>query len=249
MEKKTIPNRWTGIILIWTGIILIALGLLGIWLIYQQNWHQKDLESDSQTEKQIIDAESTSDPLCPDEHHPHIIDLGLPSGTKWACCNIGATKPEESGSHFAWGETEEKRSFDMDNYAYYSEDRRTIGTEIAGTQYDVAFVQWGGLWRMPTLDQIKELVEECKWTWTERNVKNGILLTGPNEKCLFLPAAGYCWGEKQNDEVEGSGGYYWSSTMVLDEDLNSFYIFFCVDDLDWNYFDRFLGLSVRPVCP
>ena len=57
---------------------------------------------------------------CPDDNHPHMIDLGLPSGTKWACCNIGADKPEDYGGYYAWGETEEKSVYNDVTYLYSS---------------------------------------------------------------------------------------------------------------------------------
>ena len=59
---------------------------------------------------------SQSYPSCPDDHHPHLIDLGLPSGTKWACCNVGATAPQGDGGYYAWGETDEKDVYDWTAY-------------------------------------------------------------------------------------------------------------------------------------
>ena len=53
---------------------------------------------------------------CPDANHPHAIDLGLPSGTKWACCNVGASAPEQYGGYYAWGETHEKSVYNWDTY-------------------------------------------------------------------------------------------------------------------------------------
>ena len=110
--------------------------------------------------------------LCPDDHHPHQIDLGLPSGTKWACCNVGADKPEAYGGYYAWGETEEKDVYNDVTYQYstgedgngdgYYDDYhvetsfdvygvwQSLGDDIAGSQYDVAQVKWGGDWQMPT---------------------------------------------------------------------------------------------------
>ncbi|MBO4315774.1 MAG: hypothetical protein J5867_07425, partial [Prevotella sp.] len=79
------------------------------------------------------------------------VDLGLPSKTKWASCNVGATKPEEYGGYYAWGETEEKEVYDESTYKYYQNDEYVnLGSDISGTEYDVAHVKWGGNWRMPT---------------------------------------------------------------------------------------------------
>ena len=95
---------------------------------------------------------------CPDNRHPHLIDLGLPSGTKWACCNLGADKPEAYGGYYAWGEIEEKTFYnevtyqystgeDTDGDGWYDKNRsyKNLGSDIASTQYDVAHVKWGAL--------------------------------------------------------------------------------------------------------
>ena len=98
---------------------------------------------------------------CPDGNHPHAINLGLPSGTLWACCNVGASMPEEYGGSYAWGETEEKSAYDWSTYIHYDISNYTcndIGSDISGTDYDVAHVKWGGSWHMPSLEQIKELL-------------------------------------------------------------------------------------------
>ena len=119
---------------------------------------------------------------CPDDNHPHAIDLGLPSGTKWCCCNVGASSPEEYGGYYAWGETTEKSVYDLDTYAYYKDDSCVyIGSDISGTQYDVACVRMGAPWRMPTFEQQDELVTCCKRSWTQKNGVQGILVTGPND--------------------------------------------------------------------
>ena len=115
---------------------------------------------------------------CPDENHPHVIDLGLPSGTLWACCNVGADKPDGYGGYYAWGEVEEKDEYTEvtylycigeypNGYGYYSRNRnfQNIGSDIAGTQYDVAHVKWGGSWVMPNIEQCRELLDNCSYTW------------------------------------------------------------------------------------
>ena len=123
-------------------------------------------------------------PPCPDNNHPHALDLGLPSGTKWACCDLGASSPTKSGLSFAWGETKTKEEFTLDNYeyAYYVEDPNGYWdkdlkkymswhtmwednniTNIIGTQYDAAKVLWGGGWQMPSCDQFEELLIYSKY--------------------------------------------------------------------------------------
>ena len=143
---------------------------------------------------------------CPDDNHPHIIDLGLPSSTKWACCNVGADKPEAYGGYYAWGETEEKSTYtemtyqyctgeDTDGDGYYDSNisYQSLGSDIANTEYDVAHVKWGGSWVMPSYDQQMELFSSCTYTWTSINGVSGEELTGPNGCTIFFPAAGFAY--------------------------------------------------------
>ena len=187
---------------------------------------------------------------CPDENHPHAIDLGLPSGTKWACCNVGATTPEGYGGYYAWGETSEKSSYNSDTYRYYNSSSGfvNIGSDIAGTQYDVAHVKWGGSWRMPSYAQQTELREKCSRQWTQQNGVNGILVTGSNGGQIFLPAAGYRWGSELSNR--GAGGDYWSSSLYPGYSYSAYGLGFNSGIWDWygsGY--RYYGRSVRAVCP
>jgi len=178
------------------------------------------------------------------------IDLGLPSGTKWASWNVGASKPEEYGGYYAWGETEEKDYYDWSTYIYYDGSSSTchhIGDDIAGTEYDVAHVKWGGSWRMPTRAQQDELQKNCTREWTQQNSVNGIRVTGPNGNSIFLPAAGYRW--RGNLSREGSYGYYWSSSLYPNDEYGADALYFDSDYWDWNYKYRYNGRSVRAVCP
>ena len=201
------------------------------------------------------DTEDPNDPhdqlsylTCPDDNHPHAIDLGLHSGTKWACCNVGASSHEQYGGYYAWGETEEKDYYDDSTYKYYNSETGEyihIGDDIAGTEYDVAHVKWGGSWRMPSFDQQTELRIYCSETWTTQNGVEGMLVTGPNGGTVFLPAAGYRW----RDGLYDGGGDYWSSTRDLFFGYPAYDLFFDGRGLDWGYGDPDHGLTVRPVCP
>ena len=129
---------------------------------------------------------------CPDDNHPHAIDLGLPSGTKWACCNVGADKPEAYGGYYAWGEIKEKSVYNEENYDYFDNLKGKyiyIGNTISGTNYDVAYVKWGESWAMPTLEQVKELLNNSTSTRTTMNGVNGYKITGSNGGNIFLPEA------------------------------------------------------------
>ena len=186
---------------------------------------------------------------CPDGNHPHAIDLGLPSGTKWCCCNVGASTPEGYGGYYAWGETSEKSVYNWETYAYSDEDGNcvNIGSDISGTQYDVAHVRMGTPWRMPTHEQQMELVEHCTQVWTQQNGVNGILVTGSSGGQVFLPAAGgRVYG---NLYYAGSYGYYWSSSLDPDNDDGAYGLYFGSGYWSWSYYNRSNGQSVRPVCP
>ena len=142
------------------------------------------------------------------------VDLGLPSGTCWAYCNVGATKPEEYGNHYAWGETEVKDYYGWDNYTFQGCERSLFhdpSMSICGTNADVARDKWGGRWQMPTLEQVKELVDICAYRWATLKGVPGGEFTGPNGGSIFLPAAGYRWFDRHN--CAGVNGCYWLSTQ------------------------------------
>ena len=174
------------------------------------------------------------------------IDLGLPSGTKWASCNVGANKPEEYGDYYAWGETTTKKEYTYDNYLYYKNGKYlNIGADISGTQYDVARAKWGGKWRIPTKDEVEELVDNCKYEWTTLNGVKGGKFTGPNGNSIFLPAAGRRWDSDLGHA--GESGYYWSSTQDPGYSNGAYYLYFSSGSAGWDYNGRNDGQSVRPV--
>ena len=186
---------------------------------------------------------------CPDDNHPHAIDLGLPSGTKWACCNVGASTPEGYGGYYAWGETEEKDYYSLSTYIHYDDSSSTyhdLGSDIAGTQYDVAHVKWGGSWVMPSKDQNQELIENCKYEWIIVNDVMGAQFTGPSGGTIFLPAAGI---RSAGDlYYAGSSGYNWSSTQEPPYSYSAYRLYFNWYNAYWSYSDsRGGGLTVRPI--
>ena len=175
------------------------------------------------------------------------VDLGLPSGTKWASCNVGATKPEEYGGYYAWGETEEKEVYDESTYNYYQNGEYVnLGSDISGTKYDVARQKWGGNWCMPTKDDIKELLDNCTREFITFNGENGTKFTSKiNGNSIFLPAAGYRWNGGLY--LAGEDGYYWSSTQDPDYSDGACHLGFYSGGAYWSYIDRSNGQSVRPV--
>ncbi len=193
-------------------------------------------------------------PLCPDNNHPHAIDLGI--GVKFACCNVGASAPWEYGGYYAWGETSEKSEYSWQTYKYCDYDAYTngkswsdcfinIGGDIAGTQYDVAHVKWGGKWKMPTYQQLIKLCNNCTSTWTHVNGISGRKFVGPNGNSIFLPDAGFRWYGTMRGV--GDGGSCWSSTQHPDNAGDAYYLTFGSGYPGWGSGYRYNGLSVRPV--
>ena len=194
---------------------------------------------------------------CPDDHHPHLIDLGLPSGTKWACCNVDTNYPEDHspthyGGFYAWGETEVKstgRPYEWNTYIHCDGSQATcydLGSDIAGTQYDVAHVKWGGSWVMPSKEQIDELRSNCTYERTTVNGVNGVKFTSNiNDGSIFLPAAGYRHGT--SPFYVGSNACYWSSTQSSSDMFSAYFFFSDSNSMDMRRIYRYYGLSVRPV--
>ena len=190
------------------------------------------------------------------------VDLGLPSGLKWATCNVGATKPEEYGSYYAWGETEPNTTYDWSTYKWCNGSYKTLtkyctdsynGTvdnkTVLELEDDAAAVNWGGKWRMPTDAEWTELRENCTWIWTEdyngTGVKGRIVTSNINDNSIFLPAAGYRVSDVWSDA--GYLGGYWSSSLSTGSPDRAWYVVFVSDILNRNYYHRYWGLSVRPV--
>ena len=188
---------------------------------------------------------------CPDDLHPHLIDLGLSSGTLWACCNVDANTPEEYGGYYAWGETEEKDYYGWNNYILSGESYDTVfgdGDDIAGTEFDVAYVKWGDVWQMPTAKERDELLGNCAMEWTELNNVKGGKFTGVNGGSIFLPAGGYFSYNKLSDV--GSYGNYWTSTPNISEESSAYRIPFFYGGVGWYYDNEctsFTGINIRPV--
>lgn len=177
------------------------------------------------------------------------VDLGL--SVKWASCNVGAESPEEYGDYFAWGETTTKSDYSSSNSVTYFlsnselEYRGIIGADGNLTAaYDAATANWGDEWRMPTFDEMKELIDKCTWKWTTMNGVKGRKVTGPNGNSIFLPAAGSRYGTSLRSA--GSYGYYWSATPYGGS-YYAYRLLFDSGDYDWSYGNRYDGPAVRPV--
>lgn len=184
------------------------------------------------------------------------VDLGLPSGLKWATCNVGAKNPWEYGGYYAWGETEEKSDYSCSTYklcngSYDNMTKYCTSSSYGTVDYkavldpedDVAHVKWGGTWRMPTKAEQDELRNNCTGTWTTLNGVNGYKVTGPNGNSIFLPAASGRCGTETGD----SNGSYWSSLLYSDNSSNAYFLYFDSCYYLWGNDYRYYGGSVRPV--
>ena len=192
------------------------------------------------------------------------VDLGLPSGIKWATCNVGASTPTAYGDYFAWGETTAKTTYDWSTYQYCNGSNSTLTKYCNNSSYgnngftdnlttlqssdDAATANWGSGWRMPTQTEMQELIDNCTVTWTTQNGVNGRLFTGPNGNSIFLPAAGYRYASGLY--YAGTSGLYWSSSLRTDGPRQALFLNFNSDDYDCGMGSdyRLGGRSVRPVC-
>lgn len=192
------------------------------------------------------------------------VDLGLPSGTKWATCNVGVSKPEEYGNYYAWGETSTKTTYDWSTYHYCNGDYDNLTKYCSKSDYgrngftdnlttlqssdDAATANWGAGWRMPTREEFDELITTCTITWTNRNGVNGrLFISNVNGNSIFLPAA----GNRYDSSLDGDGfcGRYWSSSLRTDYPIKGWYLYFNSDSdyYSMGNLERYDGHSVRPV--
>ena len=189
------------------------------------------------------------------------VDLGLPSGTLWAICNVGADTPEGYGDYFAWGETTPKDTYDWNTYRHfnYSFNQFTKYCSNSNLGYngftddlttlepidDAATANWGDGWRTPTQAEWQELLDNTNGTLTNQNGVKGWMLTAANGNSLFLPSAG-C---RLNSDFCDAGdlSYYWSSSLYITNPFCARYIYFNSSDIHMDGHDRFFGQSVRAV--
>ena len=192
------------------------------------------------------------------------VDLGLPSGVKWAKYNIGATSETDYGDYFMWGSTTPNTTsqctwsnapfnngLDSYNEEYFNahksewlDDNNNLKPE-----YDAARANMGGDWRMPTKDELKELLDNTDKLWTTINGVNGYKFTSNKEgyqnNSIFIPAAGYC--DDGSVSNVGYGGYVWSSSLGTSSPNGAWYLYFHSDGCYMNNYYRYYGQSVRGV--
>ena len=215
----------------WVLIMILLLG--GVGLYFLLNTGEQASENDA------VQMQTSGN------HEGHEwVDLGLPSGLKWATCNVGAANPEDSGNYYAWGETKTKSEY-WDSIA----DGKNWGDFSGNSTRDAAQADWGGFWRTPTRMEFQELIDYCDWEWTTEDGNYGYNVTGPNGMSIFFPAAGYRHMDRLYNNTKRDCISYWTSTPSmsdnsyayrLDNDNGNIII-----DAEWN--ERSNGSSIRPV--
>lgn len=239
-----------------TKVISLSIALLIGMSAWADDVWNCNVYEDCSKNVQTIDI-----PITGQENGYMWVELGLPSGVKWASCNVGATTPEDFGNYYAWGEVLPKEEYTSDTYKYangykytkycidasYGDEGFTDGKTTLELENDAAHVNRGGSWRMPTVAEWSELIDNCIWTWTTQNgVKGYVVTSKANNNSIFLPAAGgrydtYCYGDSVN-------GYYWFSSLNISETGHAWRLNFNSDNVSKDDTYRHDGLPVRPVC-
>lgn len=181
-------------------------------------------------------------------------DLGL--SVQWATFNVGACCPSDYGEYFAWAETEPKDAYRWNNYKWGDAfsgsltKYATSYTDKLDNEDDVARVYWGNGWRMPTMSEQQELIDECDWVWTREGLVYGYRVTsrkpGYTDQSIFLPASGYMEGDELQEPM--SAGRYWASTLFFGQPAQAYLTSFSSSGKLSTMQNRCVGMTVRPVC-
>ena len=219
-KKKNIKNKSITIIL----LIFLAIAIVCGILVYQ-NIHKSKV--DNAFSEQCYDST--------------IVDLGLPSGTLWASCNIGASSISDFGDLYMWGGVIPVQSVNQKDINYHISQRNIIGTS-----YDAAALLFGESWSLPSEEQFLELIATCKWVWTNVDGRNGYEVRGPNGNILFLPAAGCVLidGSKYGNQF----GYYWTGEGHPRNLKYATELVIGLDQVNIESGQQYVGRSIRPVC-
>ena len=198
------------LIAIFSLVIIVLIGA-SLWKMGKQKGEQHVMSSTSKTMENVN----------PTTHIAKPVDLGL--SVKWASFNVGASKPEEYGGLYGWGDvTGRKTSTDNDQYPTANPPKN-----ISGTKYDIARKKWGKSWRLPTRKEQKELLEKCKWRKSNYKGVKGYTVTGPNGNKIFLPAVGGRIKNKTYYQVDGAD--YWSGTLSANKE-EAYYLYYYIGE-------------------
>ena len=178
------------------------------------------------------------------------VDLGL--SVKWSTCNLGASRPEETGVFYAWGESTTKKNFSKDNYSWYNEYLEPVKYNLRDKKNviepkDDPAQKYGA--RIPKMEEMNELIDQCEWIFTTQEGVNGYKVIGPNGNSIFLPATGYYFEKLLYGD--NSNGHYWTSSLYEDNPTKAYLLAFDVEQKPYSIsvFERFYGQVIRPVKP
>jgi hypothetical protein len=188
------------------------------------------------------------------------VDLGLPSGTLWAKCNLGAEKETDFGLFFQWGDTHgysdvgenqfKRNDYKWDNSGNISKYNETDNKLVLDNEDDPVFAATNGKFKSPTQEQLQELINHTDHEWIENFEEsgvNGMMFINKNDdtKYIFIPAAGDCYAGSHHGV--GSWGYVWSASRYMSNAYGAWYMYFYAGDFHMNVFSRCSGYSVRGI--
>lgn len=202
--------------------IFLAAVIIPIWTSYNQSYTKRPI------------AAEAKDSVCTP------VDLGLPSGTLWGDRNIGAKSPTDFGKLYAWGET-----ISIENRAYESKNCKIMPINISGTSYDVAAIELGSNWALPSETQFNELISLCIWEWEKVAGHSGYKITGPNRNAIFLPAAGCVL--KDGYKYYNQFGYYWTGNSLGKQGTRAKVLIMGIGEINVENGQKYVGRSVRAV--
>ena len=185
---------------------------------------------------------------------PEVVDLGLPSGTKWAVCNFGAKSAKDPGNYYAWGEVYSKATFSWKNYKYSGNTSNSLTKYCTKSSYgkvdnktsleaddDRVKTEYGYYWSIPTKDDWQELMDKCTWS----RFGDDFMVRGPNGSIILLPAAGYQDGLNTYDV--GKEGYYWATSIDEGSPDDAWYMHVKNAKPELYSYYRYQGRCIRPV--
>ena len=202
--------------------------------------------------KQLVESFIDDEPYIEDVsihfNREQYIDLGLPSGTLWAKCNLGANCPEESGLYYQWGSTEGYSDGESiySEYAYSIKHKNEYISTVLNKENDAAYVNSDGIATMPTKKQIEELIDNCEYRWTKLNGVIGAKFIGPSGQFIFFPSGGYFYGThiRQHDNQLN----VWASTCKLDDPKYAYQLICSEYSAKVVNINKCYGFSIRAVC-
>lgn len=221
---------------VWTEADTIFVKDNGTWREVNATWLKENGSWVQQDRSGIFDSRRRFKAYDPFNGHDYV-DLGLPSGTLWATMNVGANSPTDYGNYYAFGEIETKSEYTTSNYKW-SDGRKYASTSELDAEDDVAYVLWGGSWKIPNATIVNELINNCTWTWETVNGINGYTISN-NNNSIFLPAAGYAGmsgGQSGRYRTSTAGSTTYSRNLAFDSSSKSV-----------GYLGAASGFTVRPV--